>query len=144
MNTITTDLFFYGTLIAGHDNRACVAAHRHLGPGVAGQVTGALYAIPDPGGWYPALVDGGRNVHGTVYNVHGMVYTAPAGFDFAPLDAYEGEEYVRAPVAVMAGGGAVMAQAYLWRGALPPDAKAIEDGDFRAWLARSGGRAFTG
>jgi len=75
--------FFYGTLIAGHDNPACAAAHRHLGQGVTGYVAGVLWAIPDPGGWYPALLAGdGR--------VRGVVYPGLDGLDVAMLDAYEG------------------------------------------------------
>ena len=134
---ITIKLFFYGTLIAGGTNATAREAHRHLGPGVSARARGALYAIPDPLGWYPALVMGAAGV------VHGMVYEAPVDFCFAALDAYEGSDYVRAPIPVVAAGQPVMAQAYLWAGPLPDGAQAIDHGDFARWLGERGARAYS-
>lgn len=135
--------FFYGTLIAGSGNPVATAAHallRDLGPAKA---TGALYAVPDPEGWYPALLPGGGAVHGRLYE-------AREHFDvraLALLDAYEdcdpadhaGSLYLRETIVVMRmGGECAEAQAYRFNQPLPADARPIPNGDFRAWLAREG------
>src|SRR4051812_8847921 len=86
--------FFYGTLLAGSANPVAQAVHDRLRPMGAASLTGRLFAIPDGGGWYPALVQG----NGTV---RGAVYEALAGFaaeNLAALDHYEGAEYERRPV----------------------------------------------
>ncbi len=100
--------FFYGTLQAGSDNPVARMVHALLEPLGAAQVAGALYAVPDPDGWYPALLPG-TDV------VHGQLYRAGAGFDAAALermDAYEdfrpgdpaGSLYVRGEAALLDGG----------------------------------------
>ncbi|NOW44854.1 gamma-glutamylcyclotransferase (GGCT)/AIG2-like uncharacterized protein YtfP [Novosphingobium sp. SG751A] len=127
--------FFYGTLMAGMGNRHERAAHALLDEGRAATVRGRLYGVPDPAGWYPALLPGAGTVRG-------MVHRAGRRFDaraLALMDAYEGREYRRRRVKV----GAITAHAYVWRGALPRGACRIAGGDFAAWLAaRRWRRAF--
>ncbi|HWU03298.1 MAG TPA: gamma-glutamylcyclotransferase family protein [Novosphingobium sp.] len=130
--------FFYGTLMAGAGNAVALAAHRHLGQEQPATIRGALWAIDDPGGWYPALLPGAGLVHGALYRVL-------SGFgakDLALLDAYEGAEYVREPVQVRLEAGMVEAQAYVWAGALPEGAVALGHGDFARFLAEGGHRPF--
>ena len=122
---ITDHLFVYGTLIAGSGNAVERAAHATLGPGVAGVVQGVLYAIPDTGGWYPALLPGEGVVHGVMHPVL-------PGLDLRMLDAYEGADYQRRVVSVETASGPVMAQAYLWAMGLPDGAARIEEGNFLA------------
>lgn len=126
--------FFYGTLIAGSGNGHERAAHALMRDGCAASVRGRLYAVPDPAGWYPALLPGAGWVQG-------MVYRAGPRFDaraLARMDAYEGRDYRRCVMKA----GAVMAQAYIWRGALPRGAQRIAGGDFRLWLKARGRRAY--
>ncbi|WP_068094395.1 gamma-glutamylcyclotransferase family protein [Novosphingobium rosa] len=126
--------FFYGTLMAGMSQPLARVWHAGLSAGEAGWARGALWAIPDPEGWYPALLPGeGR--------VLGMVYRPLAGFDaamLAAMDRYEGDDYRRLALPVVLAEGEVLAQAYVWQGALPAGAVALEDGDFAAFLARRG------
>lgn len=133
-------LFFYGTLMAGLDHPVAREWHQALSAGEKGWVEGRLWAIPDPAGWYPALLPGeGR--------VTGMVHHPLAAFDagmLVAMDRYEGEAYRRLPVTVMMASGTVSAQAYVWQRALPEGAVALEDGDFAAFLARSGEQAYRG
>ncbi len=99
---------------------------------------GRLYAIGDPGGWFPALVPGRQVVHGTVCTLR------LGRGDLALLDRYEGAEYRRRALPVRtASGRCVKAQAYLWRAPLPPVAPAIAGGDFLAWLRAGRRRAFS-
>ena len=145
--------FFYGTLVAGRGNAVAARAHARLGPGVPGVAEGRLYAISDSGGWYPALVRGGGG------RVLGWLYEAGAGFgaqDLAVLDEWEGylpadpdaSDYHRREIAVaLADGARVTAQAYVWAGALPDGALAIDAGDigasdFAAFLVARGLKAF--
>ena len=132
--------FFYGTLMAGSGNEVARAVHGRLGPGVAAVVSGKLYGIPDPQGWYPALVTGAGGV------VRGFVHEAAPDFteaDLAALDGYEGAEYRRCAVEVVLGDGArVMAQSYVWMGPLPEGAEVIAGGDFAAFIAERDLRAF--
>ena len=129
-------LFLYGTLMAGQPHALARRLHAALGPGERAWVAGAMVAIPDPGGWYPALVAGGRGrAWGKVHGADGVDAAL-----WAALDAYEqvvtaGPGYVRR---VVLGD----AQAYVWQGALPQGAVALEDGDFAAFLARTGERSY--
>ena len=139
--------FFYGTLIAGSGNSVERAAHarlREIGPA---SVEGALWAIPDPAGWYPALVSGrGR--------VHGVLYATMDGFgpeDLARLDAWEDYRpercaeslYRRIEVqAACASGTSLAAQVYRFNQPLPDGALAIAGGDFPSWLTASGYPAY--
>lgn len=133
----TLRFFFYGTLIGGGplEVRQAVGRLRDLGPA---QLSGLLYAIPDPGGWYPALVKGEGAVAGRVYEATGEFRES----DLAVLDAYEdfdpadpaGSLYRRTAI-----GGV---QAYRFNQPVPEDAIPITGGDFLAWLAERGEAAF--
>lgn len=137
--------FFYGTLLDGSDNPVARAIHALLEPDGPATVSGALHAVPDAAGWFPALLPGTRPVHGRTYR-------ARPGFspaDLARMDAYEDYDpaapatslYLRTELA-LAGGGA--AQAYLFNRPLPPGSRLIPHGDFRRWLAETGATQFTG
>jgi gamma-glutamylcyclotransferase (GGCT)/AIG2-like uncharacterized protein YtfP len=133
-------LFFYGTLMAGLDHPLARSWHGALAPGEPGRVAGRLFAIADPQGWYPALLPGEGWVRG-------MAHRLLPAFDaamLAAMDHYEGAEYRRLPMPVMLAEGEAMAQAYAWQGALPTGAVALEDGDFAAFLARSGEAPYRG
>lgn len=141
--------FFYGTLLAGSGNAVARAVHARLcelGPAV---VSATLYGVPDPQGWFPALIAGEGVVKGRLYE------TGP-GFgaaDLARLDAYENFDparperslYIREEFAVTgADGRCSEAQAYRFAQPLPAGSRAIEAGDFRAWLAGEGLGEFEG
>ena len=110
---------------------------------------GALWAIPDPAGWYPAL-ETGRG------EVHGVLYTATFEFgaaDLAGLDDWEDycadqaarSLYVREEMVVTdANGTSVAAQGYRFNQPLPDGAVAIPEGDFPAWLNAHGYAAYAG
>jgi len=156
--------FFYGTLLDRHGNPIAAALHQRLEPGVAAALPGQLHAIPDPGGWYPALIPGGPGL------VLGQLHAAGARFsaqDLALMDGYEdyrphdpaGSDYVRRclPVWPVAPNGtthgttgesgesarsAIEAFVYCYNRPLPADARAIPDGDFAAWLSATGACAY--
>ena len=141
--------FFYGTLLDGSDNPVAARAHRKLRALGPATVTGELHAVPDPQGWYPALLTGTGAVRGLVYESGGRFGAA----DLARLDAYEdcdpanpgGSLYLRVEVeAAMAGGGTCPAQVYLYNRSLPAGSRPIAAGDFRSWLARNRAGAFGG
>jgi gamma-glutamylcyclotransferase (GGCT)/AIG2-like uncharacterized protein YtfP len=137
--------FFYGTLLEGSDNPVAREIHSLLEPVGAARVAGQLFAIPNPDGWYPALLGGGGEAHG-------MLYAARPQFsadDLARIDAYEDFDpanpeaslYIRRSISLVEGGEA---QAYVWKRPLPDGARPISHGDFRRWLADQGLRQFTG
>lgn len=138
--------FFYGTLIDGSPHPVARAAHaklRGLGPAT---VRGRLHAIPDPAGWYPALLPGEGVVHGRSYET-----TADFGpADLAALDRWEDFDPGRPAASLYrregwtASGGAqsFAVQAYRFNQALPAGARSIADGHFHAWLDRERLRAF--
>ena len=139
-------LFFYGTLMAGSPNPVAGAVHRRLGPGRRGSVRGSLYAIPDPLGWYPALLPGPGLVDG-------MLHEATDAFtstDLAVLDTYEGydharldrSEYVRRSVVVLTASGEIEAQVYVYNAPPPADAVVLPHGDFARFLTEKGARPF--
>jgi hypothetical protein len=75
-----------------------------------------------------------------------MVHRAHGLYDalLAALDGYEevvetGPGYRRVEVAVS---GAGPAQAYIWQGALPGGARPVAEGDFAAFLSRTGQRSY--
>lgn len=132
-------LFLYGTLMAGQPHTLARRLHAALGVGVQAQVAGRMVAIPDPDGWYPAVVPGQGHAKGMVHAADGLDDAL-----WAALDAYEqvvatGAGYRRRDVAVA---GVGLAQAYVWQGALPEGALTLEEGDFAAFLAKTGQRAF--
>jgi gamma-glutamylcyclotransferase (GGCT)/AIG2-like uncharacterized protein YtfP len=132
--------FFYGTLLEGSGNAVARALQGRLRPVAIASVKGELFVIPDPQGWYPALVpDGQGTVHGTVSET----LAAFTGADLARMDAWEDYDparpdlslYVRRAVMLDGGGEA---QAYVWNRPLPDGAIRIAHGDFRRWLAETG------
>jgi gamma-glutamylcyclotransferase (GGCT)/AIG2-like uncharacterized protein YtfP len=141
--------FFYGTLLAGSVNRIAAEIHRKLEPRGPAWVTGTLYAVPDPCGWYPALLGGAGSVHGHLYE-------ADSGFteqDLAVLDAYEDYDpaspsnslYMRGSMqAVSADRANWQVQAYRYQSGLPMGSQLIVEGDFRAWLEQRGAQEFDG
>lgn len=138
--------FFYGTLVAGSGNAVARAVHSRLVDLGPATVRGALHAVPDPDGWYPALVSGEGAVHGRLYRA-GDGFSAG---DLARMDAYEdfdpadpaGSLYVREAMAVLSGGRELEAQAYRFAVGLPVGSRPIPGGDFAAWLAEHGLRAY--
>lgn len=139
--------FFYGTLLAGMETALTRRVHAHLQPLAPAQVRGQLVAIPDPDGWYPALLPGpGR--------VKGMLYTARPSFSRATLgelDAYEGccprahagSEYRRAAIgARLEDGRYRAAQGYLYARPLPRGSRELPGGDFARWLEETGALPF--
>ncbi len=130
-------LFFYGVL------RPDVAQWpflEGLGAGLPATTRGALYAIPDPDGWYPAMLPGTGLVHGACHEVGAV--------DLAAVDAFEGADYARVEVECAKGMGGSVPQtkthAYLWTAPLPANAEPIPNGDFARWLAETGYTAFAG
>jgi gamma-glutamylcyclotransferase (GGCT)/AIG2-like uncharacterized protein YtfP len=139
--------FFYGTLIAGSGNPVARLVHEKLRVLEPAQARGVLYALPDPQGWYPALLPGEGVVHGVLYDAQGDFTAADLGL----LDHYEEFDstsretslYVRQAVTVSAKGGtALAAQAYVYNLPPPEGACPIQDGDFREWLAFEGRHGF--
>ncbi len=133
------NLFFYGVLREGVGDWPFLEG---LGIGAPATVEGALFAIRDPRGWYPALV---LTQARYATAVHGTLHEA-SGVDIAAIDAFEGPDYARKAVAVDGwdGFGETQAQAYLWTGDLPEDAEPIPHGDFVRWLEETGHPAFAG
>ena len=133
--------FFYGTLIGGGPAPVQRSLRRlcDLGPARAG---GLLYAILDPEGWYPAMIEGAGQVAGRLYQALGDFDEA----DLAALDTYENYDpadpqaslYCRA-VAEVAGQAVEL---YRFNQSLPDEARPIVDGDFAAWVAFEGVRSF--
>ena len=137
--------FFYGTLQAGSGNAVARSLQGLVRPLAPASVKGALFAIPEAQGWYPALApDGQGTVHGTLSQALPH-FTAR---DLARMDAWEDYDparpdlslYLRCKVALDGGGEA---QAYVWNRPLPGDAIRIAHGDFRRWLAESGFEEFS-
>lgn len=128
-------LFFYGVLREGLGDWPFLAG---IGPGRAATTSGALFAIADPQGWYPALRHGQgpgwTEVVGTLHDARGV--------DLAAVDAFEGADYARRPIPVRCAGETLGAEAYLWAAPLPPGAPPIAHGDFARWLAETGHAPF--
>lgn len=143
-------LFLYGTLVAGSGNPLADRLHAKLAPGRPGHAIGRLYAVPDPRGWFPAFVPdpAGGEVQGIVHE------TAPdfTDADLAELDAYEGylpdapesSDFIRRGVTVQLteSGRTLDAEAYVWAKQVNAALVAIPGGDFRAFLAERGAKAF--
>jgi len=135
-------LFFYGVLLDSVAEGSVRDLLRGLGPGWPATTGGHLYAVPEHGRFYPALVPG----EGTV---RGMVHEAGSA-DLAALDRFEHAdhpqgEYRREPIAVRLGDGAeVLAHAYLYNRPVTPALIPIAHGAFARWLRENGARAFNG
>jgi len=140
-----TPFFFYGTLIAGSNRGPASIVHERLRALGSATSPGRLAGIPDPRGWYPAMLPSSERLGASL--VHGVVYQALANFtvkDLARLDAYEGYDpdseksslYRRNLVTVrLDGGGRMQAQTYIYNRRLPKGALPIDSGNFASWLA---------
>lgn len=129
-----TRLFFYGILqgeVAQGPVRDLLAG---IGPGVPAVARGALYAVRDAQGAYPAMVAGDGEVWGVVHEAGSV--------DLAALDAFEGAEYGRADIDVTADGEQLTAQAYLWSGSTD-GLEPIAHGAFARWLRENGIDAYS-
>lgn len=141
--TRPSHLFFYGVLQEGlGPDDGDWPFLKGLGMGAPATTTGALYGIPAASGWYPALVLTQAR-YSTI--VHGMIHEA-SGVDIAAIDAFEGADYTRQPVAVDGwdGFGETHADAYVWTADLPEGAEPIASGNFAEWLKDTGRRAYSG
>lgn len=118
-----------------------------LGLGAPATTQGALYAIPasegqSETGWYPALIPTQARfatiVHGTIHDAGDV--------DLAAIDAFEGADYARTPVAVDGwdGYGETEADAYVWVADLPAGAEPIASGNFADWLNETGRKPWSG
>ena len=134
-------LFAYGTLQPMA--RTCMGdwIERRLLASGASTIAGRIFAVRGGDGWFPVLVaakSSSQRVCGTLCDLD----LRPG--ELALLDRYEGAEYRRRAVPVRTAGGArVATQSYLWRIALPADARAIPSGDFLEWLGENRLRAFS-
>lgn len=126
-------LFFYGLLRDGVGDWPFLEG---LGLGSPATTPGALFAIPDKRGWYPALVLTQAKL---AANVVGTIHDA-GEVDIAAIDAFEGKKYQRqkVPVDGWSGYGDTHAESYIWTGELPDDAEPILHGDFVKWLEENG------
>lgn len=127
-------LFLYGVLRADRIDADAPPLLAGLGPGWAATVTGELWALPDPRGWYPALRPGTGTVQGMLHEAGDV--------DLAALDAAKAPEYRRDAVTVVSDSGELPATAWLHAAALPDGAEPVPDGDFTAWLAETGRTPF--
>ena len=135
--------FFYGTLTHEHVNSAAAAVRETLIRPRRAHVRGALYAVESAQGWYPALDPRGNG------RVRGFAYAAGPRFGrrmLALLDRYENyfpksprrSDYLRRRVAVrLAGGGQMLAHAYLWNRRIDRRLRAVPHGDFTRFLAET-------
>ena len=134
--------FFYGTLLARSANPVAQVVHRKLARGLSAIARGTLYAIPNPYGWYPALVPDALGLA-----VCGSLHEALPEFgadDLALLDTYEhcaavGGEFRREPIRAEIGAALeTTALCYVYARSLPAGARRLPDGDFRAFLRDTG------
>jgi len=140
--------FFYGTLIAGSGNAVAERVHARLTPLGPAAIRGRLFAIPDPDGWYPALVPGSKIVRGVLYEA----LPSFGDRELFLLDRFEGFDpanrarslYQRRSLTIdNAMDDKSVAQAYVYASRLPAGARPVHSGDFAGWIKRSGGRLFT-
>lgn len=137
--TRATHLFFYGVL---REDISAFGADwpflEGLGLGSPATTMGALYAIPNGGTWYPALIPTQARY---AVPVHGTIHEAGA-VDLAAIDAFEGPDYERQDLEIDGwdGFGEATAQVYVWISDLPDGAVAIPHGDFIQWLQETGNR----
>lgn len=110
--------------------------------GARASTQGALYAIPHKGEWFPALI---LTQARFAANVEGMIYEA-GDVDLAGVDAFEGDQYTRQPIAVDGwdGYGDTVADAYVWTADLPAGAEIIAGGNFAQWLGETGRKVYSG
>ncbi|WP_347302446.1 gamma-glutamylcyclotransferase [Croceibacterium sp. TMG7-5b_MA50] len=127
-------LFLYGVLrpdVAPETVRPLLDG---IGPGWSATVPGSLWAIPDPQGWYPALLPGEGIVQGTFHEAGDV--------DMDALARFEGSDYTLTRVTVTSASGELPAVAWLYTADLPNTAERIANGDFAEWLAETGRTPF--
>jgi gamma-glutamylcyclotransferase (GGCT)/AIG2-like uncharacterized protein YtfP len=138
MNPDRMRLFVYGVLLGEAAQGAAGQLVRGLDRPIPCIATGHLYAVQDPGGWFPAFVpdpDGG-DVHGAMHSV--------TMAELAAIDLFErvGEDYERRSVQLACGDGVYMAAgAYVWRRETD-GLERIEHGRFLQWLEETGRPAY--
>jgi gamma-glutamylcyclotransferase (GGCT)/AIG2-like uncharacterized protein YtfP len=115
-------LFVYGSLRSGEENHALLRGARFLGSAR----TLPRYELLDLGGVAGLLARGAASVVGELYEVADAL--------LPELDAFEGAEYARRPVALEDG----EAQTYLFVAPLPPGARAVAGGHWPPRGAREG------
>ena len=128
-------LFLYGVVRAEVAGSMAEPLLNGLGPGWSATVPGELWALPDPRGWYPALLPGEGAVQGMLHEAGDV--------DLAAVDAAKAAEYRRAPVTVTSDSGEAPATAWFYTADLPAGAELVPDGDFNVWLAETGHTPFT-
>ncbi|MEP0392281.1 MAG: gamma-glutamylcyclotransferase family protein [Erythrobacter sp.] len=136
-------LFFYGVLQEGlGPDGGDWPFLKGLGMGAPATTQGALYAIPTPHGWHPALILTQARYSAIV---HGAIHEA-SHVDMGPVDEFEGPSYTRqaVPVDGWDGYGDTCADAYIWTDDLPEDAELIASGDFAQWLQEKGRPIYSG
>lgn len=136
-------LFFYGVLQEGlGPDGGDWPFLKGLGLGASATTLGALYAIPTPSGWHPALVLTQAR-YSTI--VHGMIHEA-SHVEMGPIDEFEGPSYTRQaiPVDGWDGYGDTQADAYIWTDDLPRDAELIASGNFAQWIEETGRKVYSG
>ncbi|MFC4257024.1 hypothetical protein GRI97_14130 [Altererythrobacter xixiisoli] len=136
-------LFFYGVLMEHLAGRDVCDMLVGIGPGLPAWACGTLYAVPDPQGWYPALLPGTGRVQGMLHDAETV--------DLAALDHFEGVnthdpltgDYRRAEIeAKTAVGARLRVQAYLWNHAVGKNLIRLPAGDFSSWLKQMRRRPF--
>jgi gamma-glutamylcyclotransferase (GGCT)/AIG2-like uncharacterized protein YtfP len=133
-------LFFYGVLMPELATGRMAELVALLEPGQAATVAGDLYGIAEPEGHHPAMVVGEGAVNGRLH----LVGTRFGAAELAEMDAYEGDAYVRTPVAaLLVDGSSIDAEAYVWTGPTTGLAPILH-GDFARYLAESGAPALPG
>lgn len=138
-------LFFYGVLLPGLASGRMSELVALLGEARPATVAGRLFAVPDPRGHFPVMLEAaGRN------RVSGAILVPGSRFgtaELAELDAFEGfdparpgqSDYVRRGLSATLGDGStVSADAYCWNRPVGTDFVPIAHGDFARYLAEAG------
>lgn len=138
-------LFFYGVLLPGLASGRMGELVALLGDAAPATVAGRLFAVPDPRGHFPVMLEAAGNdrVSGAVL-VPGPRFGAA---ELAELDAFEGfdparpeqSDYVRRGLsATLVDGRTVPADVYWWNRPVGTDFVPIAHGDFARYLAETG------
>ena len=138
-------LFFYGVLLPGLASGRMGELVALLGEAFPATVAGRLFAVPDPRGHFPVMLEaaGEGRVSGAIL-VPGPRFGAA---ELAELDAFEGfdparpgqSDYVRQGLSAALGDGSmVSADGYWWNSPVGADFVPIAHGDFARYLAETG------
>ena len=138
-------LFFYGVLLPGLVSGRMGELVARLGEALPATVAGCLFAVPDPRGHFPVMLEAAGESR-----VSGAVLVPDPRFgaaELAELDAFEGfdparpgqSDYVRRGLSARLGdGGTVSADAYCWNRPVGANFVPIPHGDFARYLAETG------